>query len=79
MAKSFTPVWRTPKPGRSVVRVGVSDARTDTESGLVGDASQRRELYALKVMLDRGHMTPEEYARRRAAILGEDAKTGGDG
>ncbi len=41
---------------------------TDAESGNDG-AGLNRDLFALKVMADRGLIPPDEYERRRAEML----------
>jgi len=70
MAKGFTPVWKDSKTVRTRTRPAAAAAGADAESGAeAANETQRQALWALKVMLDRGHMTKEEYDRRLAAIL----------
>lgn len=80
MAQRFTPVWREAKSGRTDTgrpevrragsRPGAAGAAADAESGSEAATETRRQaLFALKVMRERGHMTQEDYDRRRAAIL----------
>jgi hypothetical protein len=52
----------------ATVRPGAAVARTDAESGEEG-AGPERDLYALKVMLDRGLISQADYDRRRAELL----------
>lgn len=50
-------------------RPGAAMAVTDAESGEEG-AGPERDLYALKVMRDRGLISRDDYDRRCAEILG---------
>ncbi len=54
---------------RPLSRPGAAMAMTDAESGEEG-AGPERDLYALKVMRDRGLISQDDYDRRRAEILG---------
>ena len=49
---------------------GVTSAVTDTETGTEGGVDLHRDLYALKVMLDRGLITQADYDARRAELMG---------
>ncbi|MCB9960176.1 MAG: SHOCT domain-containing protein [Rhodospirillaceae bacterium] len=50
---------------------GISSAETDSESGGDGDEGVERDLFALKVMRDRGLISQTDYDTRRAELLGE--------
>ena len=56
------------RPGKT--SGGVTSAVTDTETGTDGKVDAHRDLYALKVMLDRGLITQAEHDARRAELLG---------
>ncbi|HYE50878.1 MAG TPA: SHOCT domain-containing protein [Azospirillaceae bacterium] len=58
---------RRPTGPRPAAAAATADSESGSE-GLAGDADRRRSLAALKAMLDRGLMTPEEYERRRRAV-----------
>ena len=79
MTKGFKPIWgRGPRTRtRSAVRPAAAAMVTDGESG---DQGQERRpgvdeaaLKALRVMLDRGLLSKEEYEARRNELLGEAA------
>ena len=47
---------------------GITSATTDTETGTDGDQAIERDLYALKVMRDRGLITAAEFEARQAEL-----------
>ncbi|MCA8907354.1 MAG: SHOCT domain-containing protein [Rhodospirillaceae bacterium] len=58
---------------------GITSAETDSESGSDGDTDVARDLFALKVMRDRGLISQADYDTRRAELLGPPAGDGGPG
>ena len=63
--------------GRSSPRTGAATAAADAESGTEpGDVE--RDLYALKVLLDRGLIPPGEYEARRRELIGAPGSDGDD-
>ena len=73
MATKFTSIWNEKKPvagaSASGGRAAAASASADSESGIEGRDSAARSLRALKVMLDRGLMTQDEYDQKKLAIL----------
>ena len=66
MPKRFKAIWGEKRPPKSLGRPAAS-AEADSESGDEG-AGRDKDLYALKVMRERGLISEEDYARRRAKI-----------
>jgi hypothetical protein len=68
MTRKLT-AFRTGVSGSKLyTRPAAASGMTDSESG-VDPGTTEQDLYALKVMCDRGLMSREEYERRRAEIL----------
>ena len=63
--------------GRSSPRTGAATAAADAESG-TEPADVERDLYALKVLRDRGLIPPEEYEARRRELTGTASSDGHD-
>lgn len=72
MPKRFKAIWGEKRPPKSLGRPAAS-AEADSESGNEG-AGREKDLYALKVMRERGLISEEDYRRRRAKI-----EAGGEG
>ena len=69
MTHRFRSIWGEGRRGtRRKRRPAAANGTADEESGFQG-RDRDAELRALKVMAQRGLMSPEEYDRRRAAIL----------
>ena len=66
MPKRFKAIWGEKRPPKSLGRPAAS-AETDSESGDEG-AGRDKDLYALKVMRERGLISEEDYERRKAKI-----------
>lgn len=49
---------------------GIAAPATDSETGDGGDTGIDRDLFALKVMRDRGLMSEADYQARRAELIG---------
>ena len=71
MPKRFKSLWGDKRPPKSLGRPAAS-AEADSESGNEG-AGRDKDLYALNVMRERGLISEEEYARRKAQIEGVDS------
>ena len=69
MTHRFLSIWGEGRRGtRRTRRPAAATDAADAESGSQG-RNRDAELRALKVMAQRGLMSPEEYDRRRAAVL----------
>ena len=66
MPKRFKAIWGEKRPPKTLGRPAAS-AEADSESGNEG-AGRDKDLYALEVMRERGLISEEEYARRKAAL-----------
>ncbi len=66
MPRRFKAIWGEKRPPKSLGRPAAS-AETDSESGDEG-AGRDKDLYALKVMRERGLISEEDYERRKARI-----------
>ena len=68
-----------PSSGKAAIRprTGAATAAADAESGTEPE-DVRRDLHALKVLLDRGLIAPEDYDARRKELIG-DGSPGGTG
>ena len=67
MAGRFKSIWNEKGPARPAARPAAAGAAADAESGTEGGDTTRSALRALRIMLDRGLMTPQEYEERRRA------------
>jgi hypothetical protein len=54
--------------GKHKQRPSIAGAALDAESGTEGDDSADKDLFALKVMRDRGLISAEEFERRRSLL-----------
>ncbi len=71
--RRFKSVWADARPQYRLRRSSsaAANAEADAESACLPD-STRQSLRALAIMRDRGHLSVEEFDRRRAALLASD-------